>query len=254
LNDECLACGIILSKFQRAEKNAPSPVSFVAPTLPSTAGAPSAVTDNQYKVALEKSKTYIQISLIVLLVTLVGGGFLLFQHFRKSTSAYGGLYRNDRQIFAIRFPNRGWNHYYSNEFSTLPLKNPKDAFYFGNDRDDPDIFLGMWVEIMPQQVPSTISDERRQDLFDTASDEITAKMEAAGLDCTITQSEFRGNGAIMDAEVLRGQERLVAKIRTAYWLNRSYTLIILGKEESMASEEEEILRILNSLSFNMSIV
>jgi hypothetical protein len=254
LNDECLGCGIIISKFQRAEKNASSPVSFVAPTLSSHPSGASGITDNQYKIALQKNKMYTRIFVCVAALILAGAAFLGFQHFRKTTSSYGGLYRNDRQIFNLRFPEQGWSHYYSNELDSLPLKSPQDAFYSGKDRDDPEIFLGMWVRLLPRKVEPTVSDDHRQELFDNATDEILSKMEAAGLDCTITQSEFSGNGAIMDAEIFRGEKRLKAKIRTGYWLNRAYTLIIMGEERAMDSSNEEIQRIINSLSFKMSVV
>lgn len=254
LNDECLGCGIIVSKFQRAEKNASSPVSFVAPPLTSHPAGPSVITDNQYKIALQKNKMYTRIIVCVAALILAGAVFLGFQHFRKTTSAYGGLYKNDRQIFNLRFPEQGWSHYYSNELDSLPLKSPQDAFYSGKDRDDPEIFLGMWVHLLPRMVQPTISDDQRQELFDTATDEILTKMEAAGLDCTITQSEFRGTGAVIDAEILRGEQRLKAKIRTAYWLNRAYTLIIMGQEEAMDSANDDIESIVNSLRFLMSVV
>lgn len=254
LNDECLGCGIIISKFQRAEKNASSPVSFVAPTLPSHPAGASVITDNQYKIALQKNKMYTRIFVCVAAFIIALAVFLGFRHFRIKTSSYGGLYRNDRQIFNLRFPEQGWSHYYSNELDSLPLKSPQDAFYYGKDRDDPEILLGMWIHLLPRMVKPGISDDQRQELFDAATDEILAKMEAAGLDCTITQSEFRGNGAVMDAEILRGQQRLKAKIRTSYWMNRAYTLIIMGEEKAMDSANDDILRIINSLSFKMSVV
>jgi hypothetical protein len=254
LNDECLACGIIISKFERAEKNASSPVSFVAPTLRSPSLAAPGISDNQYKIALQKNKMYTRIFVCGFALLLAGATFFGFRHFRKTTSSYGGLYKNDRQIFALRFPDQGWSHYYSNELDSLPLKSPQDAFYSGKDRDDPEIFLGMWVHLLPQIIQPTISDTQRQDLFDMATDEILTKMEAAGLDCTITQSEFRGNGAVLDAEIFRGQERLKAKIRTGYWMNRAYTLIIMGEEQAMDSANDDIMRIVNSLSFQMSVV
>jgi hypothetical protein len=254
LNDECLGCGIIISKFQRAEKNASSPVSFVAPTLPSHPAGASVITDNQYKIALQKNKMYTRIFVCVAALIVAGAAFFGFQHFRKSTSSYGGLYRNDRQIFNLRFPDQGWSHYYSHELDSLPLKSPQDAFYRGKDRDDPEIFLGMWIHLLPQMVQPSITDDQRQELFDAATDEILTKMEAAGFDCTITESEFLGTGAVMDAEILRGQQRLKAKIRTSYWMNRAYTLIIMGEEDTMDSAKNDILRILNSLSFKMSVV
>jgi hypothetical protein len=254
LNDECLKCGIIISKFLKPAPVSNAPLSFVAPAASQLPAGVALPEDNQYKKALEQNKRTTRIFIGTMVVALVIVSLIIFYYFRKTTSTYGGLYRNDKVLFVLRLPEKGWSHYFSNELDSLLLTGSQDAFYRGEQRNNPDIFVAVWLKITPTAVPENISHEKRQELMDEAVNEITAQMEQAHLEFNIANSQFEGSGAIMEAEVVQGNQQMKALIRTAYRLNRAYTMIILGRQEAMATYRDEVERIFNSLSFKMSVI
>jgi hypothetical protein len=250
LNDECLGCGLLLSKFQSISqtKDGASGISYVAPAQPGRINIVLATpkTDNRSKIILA-----------IILVCLSSAGYYAYNLLLRQASAYGGYYKNGEKLFALNFPEKGWNHYYSPDLKQPEFKDASDAFYRGDDADDPEIVMAVWLEPLDAAVPDRLDEQTATTTLGKLEQEITRRMERAKLQPLITSSKsmlIGGNhGFAVHADLMKGSTRMKTVIYCAFNMNNGYTVQFIGKEEDVLEHQAEIESMMETFNFKMSI-
>src|SRR3990172_7097979 len=215
LNDECLKCGVIISKAHSAsppQQGGTKPVSYVAPPAqassapasytwrPPTMQGPLPATARDVK-RLQRSLIWTIISLLVL-----GGIYQIYQYFIHQAAAYGGYYRNTYHFFSLNFPEKGWSHYDPGALKAIEFKDAKDAFYRGKNPDNPQVVMAVWTEHIDNPVPERLDSDTAGRLKRAIEDEIIKRMKKASMECRVTDSahvRIGGNdGLVIHADLL----------------------------------------------------
>src|SRR5687767_3812138 len=122
LNDECLQCGVLVSKAQITTSTNMKPISYVAPettgaiqqhpTDPAPAWRPP-TQDRIVSVPVKSKRGEIERKLILLVIAvlLIGGGYQLYKFLTHKASSYSGYYRNNIYYFTVNLPQKGWSHF-----------------------------------------------------------------------------------------------------------------------------------------------
>ena len=272
LEDQCLKCGIVVSRYRAAASGGGSstgttaggtrPVSFVAAPAPDQLPAagytiPASVIERNAALRKRKQQQMLVTAGIVIVLLVVGN--LLYQFFHLRASHYAGLYKNGEMLFSLKFPEpeSRWYHYPAGEPDTPLYKGVLDAFHLGKDADDPEITIGVWREnISP--LPERLEPQAASRLLSQAEDALLQIMVDRGIDCTITNSETaragENDGFRIDADIqMDGKPMKLIAIR-AHNVNNGYWLFASGSEEMMDANRDEVEAVIGTLNFRMSVI
>jgi transcription initiation factor TFIIIB Brf1 subunit/transcription initiation factor TFIIB len=257
LNDQCLKCGIVISKFQKASQ----PVSFVAPSRQSHKEHSYTISKEtlQYEQIRKKQKLQTLMIGIGILAVLALIAAIIWHFLSNTASVYSGVYKNSTVLYGIFFPDSGakWYHGRANNLEDIGLKDPIDAFYRGEDRDDPDLsFVVFQRSISP--VPEKLNEQQKDSMLEEEEDLVLKKMKENGVSCEIVDSGSRNvggsDGFYMEAEIKPGDRVYRAFILNGYYFNRGYTLFFVGPDEKMEKQKEYIEQLMNSFTFKTSVI
>jgi hypothetical protein len=258
LNDQCVKCGIVISKYRAPGAE---PVSFVAAPRQTELPAPGysipASVIEQQKVRA-KSKRITQAIAVGMILAVVGFGTLTYRFLTHRASQYSGLYKNGRMLFLLKLPQKDskWYHFREDESDSPLFKDAMDGFYRG-DADDPEIGLGIWLQKIPAQPdrfpPGTVNQLQTQ-----AEDDLLQMMVNHGIDCTLTTTELLrvgdNDGFRMDADITIEDKPMKLIALRGYHVDHGYWFLLSATEATMNENEEEIERILGSISYDMSLI
>ena len=267
VNDECLKCGVLVSKAHTTTSTSLKPISYVPPeTTGPITDQPSAPApawrppvDHIASIPVQPhSRTKERIVWLIILVVFAFGGYKLYQYLKHKASAYGGYYRNDVHYFTITLPETGWSHYQSGDLKTREFKDAHDAFYRGNDVDEPEVTMLIWSEgVQKKKVPERFDEETATKMLSSIQDEILTRMADADLECEITEASRKkigGNdGFVVHANVTRGDLFWKTIIYCGFAETRAYTIQFLGTDEKMTELEPEIDRIMGTFRFDVRL-
>jgi hypothetical protein len=270
LNDECLKCGVLVSKAHITTSTNIKPISYVPPETtgpvaeqPQTAPFPAwrpPVQDHVISMPVKDKKGVMErrLLLLVIVLLLIGGGYQLYKFLMHKASAYGGYYRNDVYYFTMNLPEKGWSHYRPRDLKTREFKDAHDAFYRGNDPDDPEITMLIWSEpVTRRKVPRRLDEGTAGKMLDSIEIEINQRMKDAGLQCEITESSrtsIGGNdGFVVHADVTKGELFMKTTIYCGFAETRAYTIQFLGNDHKMTDLKSEIDRIMSSFTYDISL-
>lgn len=240
------------------------PVSYVAPvgqaqgkTTQRTWKSPTledAITIRKVREA-DKRKTRIGTLLIVLVLAFIG--YEIYGFFIRQASSYGGYYWNERQCFAMTFPVRGWSHYRKSQLSSLPVKDPQDAFYLGNDPGNPDILMAVWTTFFQDGYTDAYVDRNEFPLKKQAGDDIASRMAKNGYVCEMGESKQKivagSHGFLLYGSAQRGPHSFKSITYLGYNQHFYYTIYFLGGVERIDQHEEELDHLMDSFMFKSSL-
>jgi hypothetical protein len=268
LNDECLKCGVIVSKAQSAaapaQPSVPKSISYVAPgAQPASPAAPyswrpatmqgTPSTRSSDFTNLPRKIFYALLSLLTL-----GAVYQGYRYFAHQAASYGGYYRNTYEIFSLNFPEKGWFHYSPGYLKVPEFKDAKDAFYRGSDPDDPDVMMAVWTELIPNPVPERLDDNMAERLKTAIEDEVEKRMKKTNLECHITDSQkiFVGgnDGFVVYADLKTKQANMKTMIYCGFNGSKAYTVQFLGKDRYVLDNKSEIETMMQSFTFSTRII
>lgn len=255
LNDECLKCGVVISKYLKTHD--PQDVPFASPTSSARMSVviPEGVT-NSYQLARRRSSRHTMIITAVILITVFGGGYSIYKHFKQQAAAYSGFYRQGHLSFTIKFPKEGWYHHYPDQLESIEVKDARDAFYRGSP-DDPEILMAISSIYEENLNLENWNPKIEESMKKRLRKEILERYEKSGFVGEIMEVKSRGLGLnpgfMFSVDIINEVE----KQSIVYCAMNKHTLLlfqILGKEESLSGYRNEIDGIMNTLSFEMSII
>jgi hypothetical protein len=270
LNDECLNCGVLVSKAHITTSTTMKPISYVAPET--TGAVPEAQNTAQTgwrpapyqpiaSIPLEPKKGQLERKLVslVIILLLIGGGYQLYRFLMHKASAYSGYYRNNVYYFTVTLPDHGWSHYQPGDLKVKEFKDAHDAFYRGDDADDPEVTMLIWSEpVGRKKVPRHFNEQTSQTMLGAIQNEIDERMENAGLQCQITQAGPKmigGNdGFVVEANVNKDELFMKTFIYCGFAETRAYTIQFIGNNEKINELQSEIEKIIDSFGFDISII
>jgi hypothetical protein len=257
MNDQCLKCGIIVSKFLLVTQT--SAVSFVAsPTSHKEYSYTISKDHINYEERRSKDKQQRILVGLGILAVLALTVFFIWQLISHRASEFSGSYKNGELIYGMHFPTVGqkWYHGKANNLESLGIKDPHDAFYLGEDRDEPEISMAVYVE-GHEFVPEKISTDRKEKLLAEAEDSLLARMRAQGVRCEIVDSYSQSiggrDGIMIEAEIDRDGKLYRAFVLNGYYYSRAYTVFFIGKDEVM-TDNEELKKLMETFSFKTSVI
>jgi hypothetical protein len=257
LNDQCLKCGIVISKFTKSSQ----PVSFVAPSHQSHKEHSYTISKDTLKYEQVRQKQKIQTLLIGagIIIGLVLVVSIIWHFFSSQASAYSGVYKNGTVLYGMYFPDTAqkWYHAEANNLEDLGLKNPDDAFYRGEDRDDPDLSFVVFVRSI-QPLPDKFSDDQKERMLEEEENALLKRMKLEGVSCEIVDDGSRsvgGNdGFFMEAEIDNDGKIYRAFILNGYYYNRGYTIFFVGPDHKMKKQKDEVEKLMESFTFKTSVI
>jgi len=258
LNDQCLKCGIVVSKFTKSSQ----PVSFVAPTSRQSYKEHSYSISKEtleYEQVRKKQKFHTTLIGAGIVVGLALIAFIIWHFLTHQASAYSGTYKNGHLIYGMYFPETGskWYHARANNLESLGIKDPDDAFYRGDNRDEPELSVAVYVRSM-QPIPDKFSADKKEEMLAEEENSLIKRMKLQGVSCEIVDSVSRavgGNdGFMIEAEIDKDGELYRAFVLAGYYYNRGYTIFFVGPDEKMEDNQEELQRLMNSFTFKTTII
>lgn len=259
LNDQCVKCGIVISKYHASSA---APVSFVAAPrqteLPQPGySIPASVIEHQK--ARRKSKQITRAIGAVILLAVVGFGYMTYRFLVHRAAHYSGMYKNGEMLFLLRLPQKDsmWYHYLDGEADSPLYKDMKDGFYRGTDPDDPQIALGVWLGRVPA-LPERFPPNAVEKLQTQAEDDLLQMLVQHGVDCTITNTEFLrvgdNDGFRIEADITVDDKPMKLIALRGYHVDHAYWFLLSGTEAMMSENAEEIEHILGSISYDISMI
>jgi hypothetical protein len=257
LNDQCLKCGIVVSKYMKQmeemEEIPPiAPPKYAVPLSPIGAVMKDA---GAYRDAHVKQKTQAKIIALVFLLLIAGVAFLSYRYIKQRASAFGGIYRLPNS-YGIRLPDQGWSHYAGSDTLPFGLPSGKDGFYKGKLPERPDLLLVVYVDYIPLEVAEDPAQTQTDELKDFVSEALCKKGEAAGYECDIQSMEPvrlpAGKGFLLHVEMTRGEEWREATFYCAFQQRLMYSMMFVGNPDILPVEEGEVEGIGKSLNFPIS--
>jgi hypothetical protein len=257
LNDQCLKCGIVISKFAKRSQ----PVSFVAPSRQSHKEHSYTISKEtlQYEEVRKRQKLQtlmVGVGIVAALVLIV---FIIWHFLSTQASVYSGVYKNPSILYGMYFPDSGakWYHGRANNLEDLGLKDPVDAFYRGDNRDDPDLSFAVFLRSI-QPMPDQMSDEQKEIMLAEEEDLLLKRMKTEGVSCEIVDSGSRSvggkDGFYMEAEIKPEGRVYRAFILSGYYYNRGYTLFFVAPYEKMNKQKDDLERLMDSFTFKTSVI
>ena len=114
----------------------------------------------------------------------------------------------------------------------------------------------IWSERVRKKVPKRFDDNIAESMLESIESEVMQRMETAGLNCEITESSRQligGNdGFVVHADVTRDDLFMKTAIYCGFAEERAYTIQFLGQDEKMTELQPEIVKIMNSFSFEIT--
>jgi hypothetical protein len=257
LSDQCLNCGIVISKFQKGAQ----PVSFVAPSRHSHKEHSYTISKEtlQYEEIRKKQKLQTIMIGAGIVAVLVLIGAIIWHFLSNQASVYSGVYKNPAVLYGMFFHDGGakWYHGKANNLEDIGLKDPQDAFYRGEDRDDPDLSFVVFIRSV-QPLPEKLSDQQKESLLEEEEDLVLKRMKLAGVSCEIVESGYKsvgGNeGFYQEAELTNDNRVYRAFILNGYYYNRGYALFFVGPDEKIDKQKEDIKKLMESFTFKTSVI
>lgn len=257
LNDQCLKCGIVISKFAKSSQ----PVSFVAPSHQSYKEHSYTISKDTLLYNEVRKKQKLQTAMVGagIIAGLVLIIFLIWHILGNQASAFSGMYKNPTVLYGLYFPDSGpkWYHAKANNLEDLGLKDPADAFYRGEDRDNPDMSFAVFVRNV-QPLPERFSDRQKDTLLEEEEDLLLERMKREEVSCEIVDSGSRsvgGNdGFFMEAEMDSDGKPYRAFILVGYYFNRGYTIFFVGPDHMMEKQKDELKQLMDSFTFKTSVM
>jgi hypothetical protein len=256
LNDQCLKCGIVISKFAKSSQ----PVSFVAPSRHSYKEHSYTISNEtlQYEQVRKKQKLQTVMVGVGILAALVLIVLFIWHLIANQTTTFSGMYKNPTILYGMYFPDTGqkWYHAKANNLEDLGLKDPVDSFYRG-DRDNPDMIFTVFLRSITP-VPEKFSDDQKDKMLDEEEDLVLERMKQGGVSCEIVDSGSRsvgGNdGFFMEAEMESNKKPYRAFILVGYYFNRAYTVFFVGPDHIMEKQKDEVNKLMDSFTFKTSVI
>ncbi len=258
-NDQCFKCGIVVSKYLSAGQSSSQPISFVAT---SQSHKEYSYTINKDHIEYQQRRTrdkwqrfLVGIGIFAFLGLIVFGVWHLLH---QRASEYSGPYKNGELIYGIFFPTVGpkWYHGKANNLESLGIKDPHDAFYRGEDRDNPDMAIAVYVK-GTKSVPEKIGSNLESTLLAEAENSVKTRMREQGVKCEIVDSYLRNvggrDGFMIEAEIDKDGKLYRAFVLNGYYYGRGYTVFFVGTDEVM-TDNEELQGIMDSFSFKTSVL
>lgn len=257
LNDQCLKCGIVISKYTKSSQ----PVSFVAPSRQSHKEHSYTISKEtlEYEQVRKKQKfqtLLIGIGIVVALVLIV---FIIWNFLSNRATAYSGVYKNPSVLYGMYFPGNGakWYHARANNLESLGIKDPADAFYRGEDRDDPDLSFAVFVRSV-QPLPDSLSEEQKQRMLEEEENLLIRRMKLQSVSCEIVDSGSRSvggkDGFYQEVEIDSDGKLYRAFVLSGYYYNRGYTIFFVGPDEKMEQQKDELNKLMESFTFKTSVI
>ena len=268
LNDECLKCGVLVSRAHLTTSTSMKPISYVAQETGPVPEAQNVTTpgwrpmmpDRVASLTVKEKKNRLETKIFwaIILVLAVGGFYQVYRFLVHRASAYGGFYRNDIYYFAFKLPEHGWSHFQASDLKQKEFKDAHDAFYRGKDIDRPDVTMLIWSEPLQKKVPARFDEPTSNRMLASIEQEVQARMTKAGLACQIIESKRRqigGNdGFVVHAHVSKEELSMTTMIYCGFAETRAYTIQFLGPDDQVSKLEPEIEEIMNSFGFDVSII
>ena len=252
LNGQCLSCGIVVSKYDPSRATAP--VSFVAAQMKQ---APKNLsvgeTAARYVELQKKSRRNVRIVLTLVVCGLILGGYLTYRVLARQAAAVQGFYKDGENLYLLQFPSNGWFRYGKGDLKTLPLKDPLDAFYVGEDPEKPDVVLCVWMEFIERDVHARVGSDRGR-TKGIGEDQFYRHMEESGFESSLGPAEDTSYGFYREAESTKDGQNWPTFVASGFNGNRSYLFVAIGTEDKREVHEEEVRKLMRSLGFNMSII
>lgn len=268
LNDECLKCGVLVSRAHITTSTSIKPISYVAPeTSPGAvskntpaAGWRPTPQDHLASVYLPEKKNKLESKIFwaIFLVLIVGGAYQGYRVLIHKASSYGGYYRNEIYYFGMRLPEKGWSHFLPGDLKQKEFKDAHDAFYRGSSVDNPDVTMLIWSEPLRKKVPYHFDEDTSRKMLDSIEVEVQSRMEKTGLTCQITEAgpkNIGGNdGFVVHAQINKEQLSMKTIIYCGFAETRAYTIQFLGTDKKMTELEPEIEQIMSTFGFDISLL
>jgi hypothetical protein len=256
-----MKCGIVVSKFLKSTQASGSPVSFISPQQQSHQEYSYTISKDaiQYEIQRKRSKNQTRLIGIAIAAFVAISGYLIVDFLMHRAAAYRGMYKNHKMIYGLYFPETGpaWYHTESGLLEDLGLEDPADAFYRGESRSTPDVSIAVYT-FGVKSVPERMSSGRKEELLAEAEEMLLNRMESARIACEIVDSQsYRlagRDGFLIEAELERDGRRFRALVANAYYNSIAYVLYFVGPEEKMLELDEEVRRLIDSMSFKTSVI
>lgn len=254
MNDECLKCGIIISRFGLSQ---PVPA---APRYTVTGSPIRSVLEDAAEHHRRMRRARMQTRLIgtSLLLVVLFGGFAIYRTLIRGAAAYVGAYKNVEHVFGLNFPNPGWSHYSKDELDVFGIGGVVDGFWHGDNPDDPDILLVVHRGDVGMQYPDPFQGEAGARFEQATRDHLEEVMRGAGyeIEFTSTQKITLGgsSGSVFLADLVKKEKQLGGKFFCGYRYGNLYAVIMIGTPEQMDANETELNKIGKSLNFHISVI
>jgi len=273
-NNECLKCGVLISKVRSSapsvETTSQVSISFVSPgsvTQPPTAAGSGAVLQpvtpaksaSGFAVALKRSQTQTNLIGAVVLLLLIGGGYVAYQHFVAEASYYNGFYWNMHHRFALNFPEKVWRHMEKREeVSAIGYKDAIDGFFLGRNADNAEVLMVIWADRSDDVAPETFDEDSREAMLEWVTEKLHYRMLGSNAEYEITEMEdirLDGNdGFVLQVDLKKNFDPLTARIYCAFFENYSYMMMFVGKEEYLAKNDEQIRSLMRTYNYREKLL
>lgn len=210
LNDQCLKCGIVVSKYLKQMEE----MEQIPPVVPPKYDVPlspirAAMKDpDAYRETLAKQKHQTKIITLVLLLLIAGGAFLSYRYIKQRASAFGGIYHRP-DAYGMRLPDQGWSHYNPGDTMPFGLPSGRDGFYKGEQPERPDLLLVVYDDFVPVEVEEDPVQNQTDQLKDFIVEALSKKFKDAGYECDVKSMEPiglpAGKGFVLHAELTPGR-------------------------------------------------
>ncbi|HET6268049.1 MAG TPA: hypothetical protein VFG11_10065 [Acidobacteriota bacterium] len=257
LNDQCLKCGIVVSKYMKQmeemEEIPPiAPPKYAVPLSPIGAAMKDA---GAYHESQAKQNRQARIILLIVFLLLVGIAFLGYRYVKQRASAFGGIYRRP-DAYGMHLPDQGWSHYAAGDTIPYGLPSGKDGFYKGDQPDRPDLLLVVYSDYVPVEVAEDPAQIQTDDLKNYIQETLSKKVKDAGYECDFKSMEPvrlpAGKGFVLHAELTRGEEWRQATFYCAFRMRLMYSMLFIGNPDILPAQEDEVEGIGKSLTFTVS--
>lgn len=251
-NDECLQCGVIISRFLE-----PLPPPRYTMTGSPIRNAMEAAQEHHRRMRRARMQT--RLIGLGMLLALMLVGYATYRTIKKGTAPYIGPYKNVEHVFGLGFAKEGWNHYSAGDLKDFGIGGVADAFWHGDDPDDPEILLLVHRGSVGVRVPDPFQGEGVDRLQQATEDHLQSLMKDAGYEVDFTSGKrtglTAGPGFRFEADLTKNERQRAAVFYCGYRPGGGlYAVIFIGTPEAMHAHEEELEKLGKSLNFHISVI
>lgn len=249
-NDECLKCGVIISRFMLPGE-APSPQDYPVIGSPIRSAIENA---EEHHRRMRQSRMQTRLISTGLLLLIFLGGLAVYRTIKKGAAAYTGPYKNSEHVFGLAFAETGWSHYSQGDLNDFGIGGVADAFWRGDDPDDPEILLVVHRGSVGMRLPDPFTGDAADQFQLATRDHLQELLESAGYGLDFTsekRTSVGGNpGFVFLADATQEEKQLEAMIYCGFRYGGLYAVIFIGTPERMNAGKTELEKIGKSLNFH----